>query len=98
MTQTEYHNYVADAMAFEATLTPGMRVVARWTNNNRLLRCPATIERVNRASVCVKLVGPYMTDLGTYPDGHVITIPRLTAVTLGNGKWSNNNRVVHENV
>lgn len=85
-------------VAFDSSLTVGMKVVARWTNCHRYYSAPATIAKLNGKSVIVTLdaeirsVNPYDRAAGErviYPVGRRITLPRLMGQT-----WSANNCVV----
>lgn len=73
---------------WEASLQPGDRIEARWTNSFCYHRSPAVVVRVNRQSIRIRLTETMMA--GTtliYEAGREFPVPRF----MGAG-WSPNNR------
>lgn len=77
---TEQIKFLAKQVVFENSLTPGQRVTARWTSCHTQQVRPATVVRLNRASVRVQV-----------DDGRTFSIPRLTRATIP--AWTTNNSV-----
>lgn len=77
---------------FEHELVPGQVVEARWTNSFNYYRALASVVRVNKASVRVKLTQPVMYG-STYPAGRELVMPRGFNFSSGTAKWSANNGV-----
>jgi hypothetical protein len=86
MTGTEFKTIAK----FELALASGTKVLARWTNSFRFYACPATVVKVNSASVIVTLDEAITDgDKLLYPAGKKIKCP-LWENMRG---WSANNRV-----
>lgn len=76
-------------IAFEQALSVGLPVRVCWTNSHNYYRAMATVIKVNKASVRVKLAAV----VGGYPAGQEIRVPLFTPTTLMQGTWSCSNRV-----
>lgn len=79
MTDTEKVAAMRAQIAFDAALTVGQRVMARWTNCGNYYARTGTIVKVNRGSVRVELTNPY----GGWPAGHVVSVPRMSGGRRG---------------
>lgn len=78
---------------FDEGLHVGQEVVVRWTNSGYGYRAKATVSKVNRQSVRVRLHSHVPTPWGGqgYPAGWEITVPRWHFG--GDPRWSPNNGV-----
>ncbi len=81
-------NTTFNPSTFEATLTVGSKVVARWTNSYRSYQAPATVKKINDKSIVVTLNEAIPTDIGGYPAGHKLPVP-----SCNSDLWSNSNSV-----
>jgi hypothetical protein len=87
MTPNEFRSVID----FEKALAVGQAVLVKWTAGSfGHYRAEGTVKRVNACSVRVTLTQPMDTgEWGTYPVGHEIVVPLITAA--GN-RWAHFNR------
>lgn len=84
-----------DVMEFERGLSIGDKVEVRWTAGSfGHYRSPATILRLNAASIRVTLDAPVDTgEWGIYPAGREIVVPRAWSLTGSSTRWAWHNGV-----
>lgn len=74
---------------FDQSLAIGKQVEVRWTNSHFMIKCIATVVKINNKSVAVVLDKEVkIENFGTWPIGHRISVPRV-----GSKGWSVNNGV-----
>lgn len=80
-----------DYFRLDAALKPGDTVQARWTNCHSYWSAKATVVRVNRASLRVRLAESITVGAEVfYAEGREIVLPR-PGFHSGGAKWSVNN-------
>lgn len=71
----------SETQRFEASLAPGSRVQARFSNGSYTLIGDAEVVRINRASIRVKLIRAASNKGVSFPAGTEFTLPRLVPGT-----------------